>query len=201
MNIDKLVHTVASWAKDIHAIEASGEYWYEIFVDNQWIKPGMRILDYGAGLGRLSIPFSRIAEVRALDVNPDMVAYLQSKGIAASVASDLQPVLDEKFDFAIAAYVLQHNDIIDAQVLTDQISTVTDTFYFTYPVVDEEFNRNLADYVDYKDAKKLPLVENTNSSRTMARSELPVLFKQSSFNPQTIISLGIPKLNLYRITK
>jgi SAM-dependent methyltransferase len=172
-----------------------------MFVNNGWLKPGMKVLDYGAGLGRFSIPFSRIATVKALDVNPDMVEYMRSKGVQAEIASDLTPVLGDRFDFALSAYVLQHNDIIDVQRLTKQLSIVADIFYFTYPVTDLEHNRNLTLYGYYKEMQKLPLLCNTQTSRTMTRDELPVLFSQSLFNSSTITSVGSPRDNLYRITK
>lgn len=194
--IKNLVHIVASRAsKDIENVRKSGENWYKYFTDNSLLKDGYKILDYGAGLGRVSIPFSRISNVTAIDGNPDMVEYLKENGIMAYLSSNCDPVMDQKFDFVISNFVLQHMHFPDAQNLVSQISNITDTFYFTYPIIEDG---GLDSYIYYKDSYKVDLLESHDISRKMHIYELPILFEKSNFDTKTIKRLFS---NLFVINK
>lgn len=182
--IKELVHIVASRAsKDIENVRKSGENWYNYFTQNSLLEKGHKILDYGAGLGRVSIPFSRIADVTAIDGNPSMVEYLRENGIKAHFSNNCDPVMGERFDFVISNFVLQHMHFPDAQDLVSQISKITDTFYFTYPIIEDGV---MDTYIYYKDSYKVDLLESHDVSRKMHLHELPILFEKSNFNTNTI---------------
>ncbi|MDI3340131.1 MAG: class I SAM-dependent methyltransferase [Sphaerobacter sp.] len=90
----------------------------EVILDRLDLRPGMRVLDAGAGTGRLSIPAAqRVApdgEVVALDIQPAMLAKLEQRAAAAGVTNvrtvqaglgegRLEP---ERFDRALLVGVL-----------------------------------------------------------------------------------------------
>ena len=73
-----------------------------------------KVLDVGAGTGRLAIELSRRgAEVTALDVSPKMLEVLHHKNrrIKTIVASaEAMPFADESFDWVVAAFLIVHLD-------------------------------------------------------------------------------------------
>jgi len=184
MNIEKLVKIVASRAKNFEELQKSGENWLKMFLENGWIKKGYRILDYGAGLGRISIPFSKIADVTAVDGNKEMVKFLKSKKIKASCLSNLDDLnFNKKFDFIISIYVLQHIHFPNAQKLVTKMAELTDTLYFTYPIEEDGCPDS---YINYKQSYEVPVEDSSDVSRKMKLEELPILFEHSDFDPNTI---------------
>jgi len=193
----ELIHIVASRAKDYDDLVKSGQYWLNYFTKHGLIEMGDRILDFGAGLGRISIQFSKVADVYAIDGNEKMVEFLLEKGIKAEVGSDCKKLVDNKewFDFVISPFVLQHIHFPEAQKLVGQISKITDRFFFTYPIMEDGIENN---YVHYTKSKKVLLLKSHDVSRTMKLEELPELFKLSDFDTKTIKRHFV---NLFEITK
>jgi len=179
MNLKKLIKIVASKAETIEELEISGENWKRMFIENGFLKEGDKVLDYGAGLGRVSIPFSKIAKVIAVDGNREMVEYLKSKGIDASLKLDKE--LD--FDFIVCAYVLQHIHFPEAQELAKVFSEISPRLYFTLPIIDDGVDDS---YIHYSKSFYVPIEESSNVSRSMYLKELPILFEKSKYNPKTI---------------
>jgi SAM-dependent methyltransferase len=70
---------------------------------------GRRVLDVGAGSGVVGdLLRSRGAEVTAVDLEPDMVAHLATKGPAVLADVRRLPFPPDRFDVAVAAFVLNH---------------------------------------------------------------------------------------------
>ncbi len=68
---------------------------------NKFIKPNMKVLDMGTGSGILAISAKDMrAEVLAVDINPESVEHVESKGINA-IVSDLFSEVNDKFDLII----------------------------------------------------------------------------------------------------
>ncbi len=194
--IKELVHIVASRAsKDIENVKKSGENWFDYFTKNSLLKEGQRILDFGAGLGRVSIPFNRLADVVAVDGNPSMVEYLKENNIEAYLSNNCEFLIGEKFDFVISNFVLQHMHFPEAQLVVSQISKITNTFYFTYPIIEDG---GCDSYMHYKDSYKVDLLESHDYSRKMHLNELPELFELSDFDTNTMKRLFS---NLFVINK
>ena len=133
MQLKKLIKIVSSRAKSIEELEISGKKWVARLQELNIIKAGTKVLDYGAGVGRLSKAMQEAGcDVLGVDRLPDMVSYLMSQSIKA-IDDQTFKEIDEKFDFAIATYVLQHMGIDKARDVIKEIGRVTDTFYFTVP--------------------------------------------------------------------
>ena len=88
------------------------------FVRRLDLKPGMRVLDFGCGPGRLTLPLARAVgaggEVLAVDLQPEMLTRVERRAAAAGLAgirtqhasagdADLPA---RWFDLALLAYVL-----------------------------------------------------------------------------------------------
>lgn len=130
------VRIVASRAKGIEDIRKSGKLWVSWMLENGMLKPGMKVLDFGAGVGRLSVPMAEAgAQVTAIDRRDDMITYLTSCGVECFQSEDALPVMGKSFDFAIATYVFQHMGRLRARHIIEQIGLVTDKLYFTIPVI------------------------------------------------------------------
>lgn len=179
-----LIHIVASGARNYKDLEDSGNNWLEYFVKNRLIKEGYRVLDFGAGLGRISIPFNKVANVIAVDGNPKMVQFLKDNNIEAFLDTNCERFIGkEKFDFVVSSYVLQHIHFPEAQEIVRQISEITDKFYFTYPIIDLYDEPT---YVHYTKSKKVGLLDSHDVSRKISLADLPKLFETSKFKPETI---------------
>ncbi len=75
------------------------------------IDPGARIVDFGAGTGRLSIPLADLDfEVVAVDPSPEMLDQLtQKRGGGANlrtVCSTMQDFQERNFDFALCVFTV-----------------------------------------------------------------------------------------------
>jgi 2-polyprenyl-3-methyl-5-hydroxy-6-metoxy-1,4-benzoquinol methylase len=182
--LKELVFIVASRAnKDINKIKISGDNFAKKFSELGILKPNMKILDYGAGVGRMAIPFNRIANVTAIDGNPKMVKYLTENGILAFCGDDCTSVINKTFDFAMSMYVLQHIHFPKSQEIVRQISKITSTFYFTYPIIEMNAPES---YMHYTDSYDIDVLESHHYSRKMSEKDLPKLFEKSQFNSNTI---------------
>jgi len=73
---------------------------------------GKKILDAGAGTGRLSVRLHKVgAEVTALDISPEMLAILQQKDPKIEVVEgdmEAMPFKDETFDTVFCSLALVH---------------------------------------------------------------------------------------------
>jgi ubiquinone/menaquinone biosynthesis C-methylase UbiE len=88
------------------------------FVGRLDLKPGMRVLDFGCGPGRLTLPLARAVgaggEVLAVDLQAEMLARVERRAASAGVSSirTLRASAGEadlparSFDLALLAYVL-----------------------------------------------------------------------------------------------
>jgi ubiquinone/menaquinone biosynthesis C-methylase UbiE len=88
------------------------------FVRRLDLRPGMRVLDYGCGPGRLTLPLARAVgsagEVVALDLQPAMLARVERRAVAAGLsnvrtqraAAGAADLGGRSFDLALLAYVL-----------------------------------------------------------------------------------------------
>lgn len=195
-----LLHIIGVGFKDMAELEKSGQKWVKDFQKKGFLKPGQRILDFGAGLGRISIPFSKVCkEVVAIDGNPEMVAYLQKAGVNATLGTDCTGVTG-KFDFIITAYVLQHMIWDKAIDLVGQFSKLTDTLFFTFPT-HERCNADVNKrYLSPEAAKDLPVTESHNYSRILYHKDLYRLFVKSDFDIKTLEVLYTGS-NLFKIIK
>ena len=63
----------------------------QVIIDNSAVQPGMKVLDFGCGPGRLTLPLARLVgdggEVTALDLQPGMLQRLQEKAKAEGVGN------------------------------------------------------------------------------------------------------------------
>lgn len=126
MNLAKIV---SSGAESISGLETSGKSWVQKLTSQGIIKPGMRILDYGAGVGRVAM---HLDNVLAVDALPEMVAHMQDKGINAVQADNLSEVSGE-FDLIMAFFVFQHMGFNRVREFCDVASKKTNKILFTVP--------------------------------------------------------------------
>ena len=103
--------------------------------------------------------------------------------------------MDQKFDFVISNFVLQHMHFPDAQELVSQISKITDRFYFTYPIIEDG---GCDSYIYFKESFEVELLKSHDISRKMHLSELPILFEKTNFKTESIKRLFS---NLFVINK
>ena len=76
----------------------------------------MRILEIGCGMGRMTVPLSRIfGHVDAVDISPEMISrarkFVDSRSnirLNVNNGVDLSMFPDESFDFVLSAIVFQH---------------------------------------------------------------------------------------------
>ena len=63
----------------------------QVIIDNSAVHPGMKVLDFGCGPGRLTLPLARLVgdggEVTALDLQPGMLQRLREKAEAEGIGN------------------------------------------------------------------------------------------------------------------
>jgi SAM-dependent methyltransferase len=100
---------------------------------------GQSLLDYGAGLGRLSVPLTRRGySVVAVDECPHMRRCLTGGGVTVYPPGVLDVVTSGlQFDVAFCCYVLQHNPPSMVRTIIDRIGQHADRLLFTVPTRDD----------------------------------------------------------------
>jgi len=99
-----------------HRWEVETPYVAELIAQSSDIKPGMLLLDYGCGIGRLAkeLILRHQCRVVGVDISPNMralaVAYVKSDHFFTCPPSMLEALTDRgvRFDAAISIWVLQH---------------------------------------------------------------------------------------------
>jgi ubiquinone/menaquinone biosynthesis C-methylase UbiE len=98
------------------------------------IRPGMRVLDVGCGMGFGSINAAKLTgptgSVVSVDVQPEMLEVLKRRAVDAGVAERITPVLcphdalcvDGPFDFVIAFWMV--HEAPDLQAFMEQVHAV-----------------------------------------------------------------------------
>lgn len=96
------------------------------------VKPGMRVLDVGCGVGRWSrMLAAQGAQVTGVDLSPTMIAQAQQRAAAQGVADRCQFRVQDlsrldvggEFDVVLGVTVLQH--ILDPVLLRDAVRRMT----------------------------------------------------------------------------
>lgn len=152
-----MLKIVAAGAKDYEDIVKSGENWVRDLIKYNLLKPGA-ILDYGSGLGRISIPLTKMGfKVLAIDRREDMQQHLIENDVLTGPIQTLDSLADgnrvnafinypdgtkkenefDRFGTAIAFYVFQHMGAERAREIIRKISLVADELLFTIPVADD----------------------------------------------------------------
>jgi len=74
------------------------------------IEPGMRILEFGCGVGEVSLELSRLGhDVTAMDINRRQLAFIESKAVHRGLSLHVHDTLPARtFDAVIAFDVLEH---------------------------------------------------------------------------------------------
>ncbi len=106
---------------------------------------GKAVLDAGAGTGRLAKKLANAgAQVTALDVSPDMLAYLRRKCPSATIVEgdvEQMPFADESFDMVFSSLTLVHLKKIEPfleecyRVLRDGGTAVIVNIHYRKPLV------------------------------------------------------------------
>lgn len=129
--MDKLL-SIVSRIDNVDDLQKNGQLWLRVFKEAGIITSNTRMLDYGAGLGRISIPFSSICKVTAVDGNLEMVKYLRKAGISAKTCRDGKN-LTGTYDFVMVAYVFQHIPTELTRKILGRLALMAPTLYFTFP--------------------------------------------------------------------
>lgn len=125
------------------------KYWNSF--EQRHLKPyvqkaeGKKVLDAGAGTGRLSIKLHKAgADVTALDISPEMLAILKKKeGAIETIEGDLEnmPFEDEAFDMVFSSLALVHLKKIEPfldecyRVLKDNGKLILVNVHYRKPLV------------------------------------------------------------------
>jgi 2-polyprenyl-3-methyl-5-hydroxy-6-metoxy-1,4-benzoquinol methylase len=145
------------------------------------IVPGEKVLDFGAGEGRLAIPLSAYCSVKVVDAEHERLERLKQIGFEVAVE-------DEEFDLAIAFFVLQHQSLANARELTTRLSRRVKRFVFTYPTYEIlEFRpKTDLEWVPLAEMVQQPVPDCNDLSGVCHESEIRSLFKGSGFDVRTL---------------
>lgn len=158
------------------------------------IKPGDKVLDFGAGSGRVAVPLSKQCSVKVMESNQSILANLLGCGFK-------QPAPGEKFDVAIALFVFQHNTLERVRALTHSLSYMTKRLIFTYPTHELLAKRpgNKLKWVPAAELPEQPVPDCNHLSGVLHEAELPTLFETSEFDTDTLRFVVAPAMGHERI--
>jgi 2-polyprenyl-3-methyl-5-hydroxy-6-metoxy-1,4-benzoquinol methylase len=158
------------------------------------IIPGEKVLDFGAGGGRVAIPLAKRCEVKVLEVHPDRLRHL--KRIGFSEAED-----GEQFDVAVAFFVLQHQSLATVRELTAMLSRRAERLIFTYPTYEllEERPKSKLKWVPLAEFVQRPVPDCNHESALCHEEELPMLFEGSDFDVTTLRYVRLSHLGYERL--
>ena len=144
-----MLHVVASRSPDLAALMANGRQWTLNLVAEGLIRPGLRIVDIGAGLGRLAIPLQDMGcHVHAVDSREDMVQHLRNAGVEATLCDGVPPdMMPDSHDLVLAMHVFQHQGRHHVERLLQDMSRVAPRLLFTLPTAEAYGHRLPHDYV------------------------------------------------------
>lgn len=180
-DLDKMLHVVASRSQNLDKLMANGRRWTKLLRKEGLVAPGMRILDLGAGLGRLSIPLQAMGcTVHAVDSRADMVAHLRAAGIEARQCNGVPDMLEaDSYDLVLAMHVFQHQGRHHVEKLVQRISHVSPRLLFTLPTV-EAYGKHLPpDYV--VDQGTTERYVDCERSFTWHEADVPGLFHSTTY--------------------
>jgi len=139
----KFEEVIAAWngagEGSIHPLDPDSQEfwdlgWAQAEQVGQYSKPGGRVVDFGCGNGRLSIPLVSMGyEVLAVDASANMIAALKkrAKDIGAKVpaaqsdGSDLGRIMGrKKADVVISRAVLIHHDYAGVERIVNNLARV-----------------------------------------------------------------------------
>lgn len=182
-DLKKEIKIVASQAENIEGLMESGKRWVEQLIDKCIMSPGMRVLDFGAGLGRLSIAMrDKGMDVTAIERRPAMVEFLKENKIRVIQSDDMEKVIDEKFDLVTAMFVFQHMGKKRAQDLIYQASLISDRLLFTIPTVSFFEDRKIPNpYIIETGQSGLELFTETEKSYCYYDKDVETLIDTSHF--------------------
>ena len=121
----------------IEDIEKSGDAWVVLLRNKGIITKTDKILDFGAGVGRITIPLKADGfNIEAIERQEQRVKYLEDNGVVAFKSETFSPVQDKRYDMVFANFVFQHMGRGMITKLFKQASEITDKLYFTIPTID-----------------------------------------------------------------
>lgn len=158
------------------------------------ITPGEKVLDFGAGNGRLAIPLAKHCEVKVIEANPQRLAHLKRIGLKEADE-------DERFDVAIAFFVLQHQSLATARELTAMLARRAQRFVFSYPTYEllAERRKSKLKWVPLAEMKQRPVPDCNHESALCYESELPMLFEGSGFDVTALRYVRLSHLGYERL--
>jgi SAM-dependent methyltransferase len=144
-----MLRVVASRSPDLEALMANGRHWTNVLRNEGLVTPGLRILDVGAGLGRLAIPLQAMGcTVHAVDARADMVEHLEAAGVEAMHYDGVPDALGtDSYDLVLAMHVFQHQGRHHVEALLKSMHRVAPRLLFTLPTAEAYAHRLPADYV------------------------------------------------------
>lgn len=200
-DLKKEIRIVASRARTIAGLEESGRRWVDLFIKKGIVEKGMRVLDFGAGLGRLSIPLHRAGiDVVALERRTAMVEYLINRGIVVRSGEDMRALSGEHFDVVIAAFVFQHMGKKRAMELICQAAKISDVLYFTIPTTSFYESHDIENpYIIEVGQSDRELFVDTECSYCYKDEDVPTLIEGSDFSK--VERVDMKNVDMFKCTK
>ena len=136
-DIRQLLRRVGIQWESVEQLHAAGQQWLPILKRQGLLKDDDRVLDYGAGLGRLAVPLMNAGlDITAADECPRMRQFLDWRNIPTLTPQQV-PQIGRRYDVAMCCFVLQHNPWDAARDIVARLGVAARRLVFTVPTVSQ----------------------------------------------------------------
>jgi SAM-dependent methyltransferase len=194
MSASELLRRVAQQHENITQLHAEGREWISQLLQLRLISHADTVLDYGSGLGRISIPLQELGiTVQAVDECPQMREWLTDKMRQRAISPG--DILDDaNYSVAMLYFVLQHNSPSNVRRIIRRLGRVANRLLFTVPTFEQwkcqknERGRWIAPkgFVAACDVPDAVVGIKEQSSGMWAADELPDLFIGTNWDVETL---------------
>lgn len=206
--MDELLARIGKY-DSLESLYSNGWQTASNLIDAGYIDASDKVIDYGAGLGRVAVPLRTLGiDIRCYEPHKESAEVLNSKGLRVEPDPRGKLTLLDRYepaDVSLCLFVLQHLSLADAFDAVRACSMLSDRLIFTYPTYEQIARCDHLTSNDFVPARTMETSEDCSRSAIMPIAYFGVLFYHTQFDVMTLREVqdvvGRGKLAMWEIRK